>query len=150
MAERGELSALVGVERSGAWWRADVDEGQLRWSDGRPDDETQAGFVDLLRALVAATPPYLGLAVYPFGPAGPPALPASAPYRTPDAGPILFLSERYLKDNPPSGDPRRAAGFRHDDIAGGLLLWAEVDLLQAGDDGRLDHLRHLLGAAAGT
>lgn len=148
-ADREELSALVGAGGPGVWW-VDADEDQLRYSDGRPDEETQASYVHLVRVLLVAAPPYVGLAVYPFGPEAPPDMPSSPPFSLSEVGPMLFVSERYLGDNPPAGDLREAVGFRAENVAGGMLLWLEGDLLQTAEDGGFNDLRLRLGLAGAT
>jgi len=134
------LEASVSFSTDDPEWSVLVPDNDLQSADGDPIEVTQAATVNLIRAVLAVMPPYLGTAVWPFGPADPEVYDATVPFRLRQVGPVLYLSKRYLDSQLRGTDLADAPVWRREEVAGGLLLLAYPDLLHSPHDGDLDDL----------
>lgn len=141
------LEASVSFSTDDPEWAVLVPENDLQSADGHPIEVTQTATANLIRAVLTVMPPYLGTAVWPFGPADPEIYDATAPFRLRQVGPVLYLSRRYLDTQLGGADLADAPVWRREDVAGGLLLFAFPDLLHSPHDGDLDELWRYLELA---
>lgn len=140
----GDMEASLSFAAEEPEWGIMVPDVCLRQRDGRPDTVAQSAVVDVIRAVVEIVPPYLGTAVWPFGPADPEIYDASRPFRLRQVGSVMYLGERYLDTQLDGADLSDAPVARREEVAGGVLLVAGEDLRVAPEDGDLDDLAHYL------
>lgn len=152
-AERGSIwvrsgDVLAGIsvsdEEPGEWALSVLDS-DLRWADGEPDRPVQAAVSNLLRGLLVAATPYVGVSCWPFGPSLPVVYDTSAPFALAEVGSVMFLSDIFLAAQLRAADLTAAPVLRLERLAGGVLLWAADDLLRSAENGDLDDLRAYFG-----
>lgn len=141
------LKASVSFSTDDPEWAVRVPDDDLQSSRGDPVLAAQGATVDLIQAMLVQTPPYLGTAVWPFGPAVPEIYDITAPFRIRQVGPVMYLGERYIDTQLGRSDLTDAPVWRREEVAGGILLLAYPDLLHSPDDGDLDELRRYLELA---
>jgi hypothetical protein len=141
-----DLGLRVSFSLEDPEWTVAVLDSQLTLY-GRPDEPAQTLTANLIRTVLQEVPPYLGTAVWPFGPLDPEIYDLDAPFRLRQVGPLLFLSKRYLDTQLGGSQLVDAPVWRREELAGGILLQAYPDLLYSPDDPPLGDLRAYLDQA---
>lgn len=138
------FNVSVSFSTDDAEWAVLVPDTYLRSADGHPVQRTQGATLDLIRSVLQVMPPYLGTAVWPFGPVDPEIYDTTEPFRLRQVGPVMYLSKRYIDTQLGGADLADAPVWRRENVAGGLLLLAYPDLLHSPHDGDLDELERYL------
>jgi hypothetical protein len=131
------------VRRSAAdgVWSVSVVDSDLGWATGYPNRAAQSYVLDLLRELLLAAPPYVGVARWPAGAADAERYDSSTPFALRQVGSVMFLSARYLAAHPPRDGLDSAPVRIRLELAGGWLLVVGGSLLRSARYGHLDELR---------
>jgi hypothetical protein len=144
----GDVSARISISVDESGWSLSLPDDLMRWADGRPNADVQESVLDLVRALLEAAPPYVGVSCWPFGPSTPEVYEESTPFALRQVGSVLYLGGRYLETHGADLELSAAPVQSQQALAGGVLLVADRDLLHSADDGDLDDLRTFFGLPA--